>query len=234
MADELDEILEPAADPAAAAEPEKVEVTKDELSRLLRAAEDVDTLRGQLSGLTSQIESFRAQPQPQPQQSQEDAGLTSETLFQDPGKAIDGRINKAVMPAARKFAEGIAGITIDNFKTRKSDDPLYKGVAPIFDEKLKGIDAAYLGSLPKAQLDAALKEAWNASVGEHVQEERVKRAERRPTNLGAAGGGAAVVTKRTLAEVDPATYRLAVQGGLSEEQMQEMADWALAEEAGNK
>lgn len=231
MADEqtenLDDILggAPPADTPPA--DDKVTVTKDELDALRAAADNVDALTGTVRDLESQLQRIQTAPPPQQQQQGGQRRLTGEDLWNDPETAIDNRvqegITKAVGPTANQFAAQLASMAIRNFRQSKASDPLFSGVAPIFDKRINTLNKVYLGSLQADALDATLAEAWNASVGVYVQEERTKRAKQRPANLSgdSSGGGSPKVL--TLEEVDPKAYRMAVAAGLSAEDMAEIA-----------
>ena len=219
--DEIDEIINPAPVDATTVtdEADNVTMTRAELARLQQAADEADALRADVDGLRQQV---YASQQPQPQQQQTHQGLTGEALFADPAAAIRGEITNAVTPMAQQFASTLASVRVENFTDKKSTDPLYSGVNPIFTKKLKGMRQDFLGSLPAENLTATLNEAWNASVGEYVISERGKRKPARAANLGGGDAGGAGAPK-SLRDIDQGAFQMAVNAGWTQEQMDDLA-----------
>jgi hypothetical protein len=133
--------------------------------------------------------------------------------------------NTVMAPAQQQINGKLAQFAIQNFKAQKVNSPFFAAVAPLFDRQIAKIDKAQLGALDETWINNTLETAWNASLGEYVSTEQAKRPKPAPpVNLGGGGsGGGGGASGKTLAEIDPVAYRWAVNAGLTEEQMAEIA-----------
>ena len=236
--DPLDDVLDVVApDPETPEEtPEETEIatiSKTDLARLMQQAEQSESLAGQVSSLAEQLTSLNArQVAPVPTVPTTAASITTEELFADPQAALKkviGGMLQEYAPMVEQFAGNYAGVSIDSFKKdKKGDDPLYAGVAPLFDKQVGTLNKSWLGQLKSDQLAEVLTTAYDAAYGKYVQEQARKKRAAKPTNLG-GGGGAGVTPKgRTLADIDPAAYHMAVQGGWTQEQVDEFTKELLS------
>jgi hypothetical protein len=237
MADEtsdstLDDILDTTEDTTTQV-PDKVEITKDELARFVKSAEQADRFEETVSALTEQIDALRNQRSAPVNTEIQDTGLTADAFFQDPEAAIKKVLNKQFAaelgPLAERALGNVAGVSIDSFRSLKRSDPLFAGVEPIFEKEVGQLNKSWLGRLTNEQLTQTLNKAWDASVGAYVQVERAKKVASKAKNLSSSTGGG-TTTAKTLAEINPAAYRTAMQGGLSDEDMAEIAKSLIEEE----
>ena len=209
--DPLDDVLDVVApDPETPEEtPEETEVatiSKTDLARLMQQAEQSESLAGQVSSLAEQLTSLNArQVAPVPTVPTTAASITTEELFADPQAALKkviGGMLQEYAPMVEQFAGNYAGVGT--------------------------LNKSWLGQLKSDQLAEVLTTAYDAAYGKYVQEQARKKRAAKPTNLG-GGGGAGVTPKgRTLADIDPAAYHMAVQGGWTQEQVDEFTKELLS------
>jgi hypothetical protein len=225
--DELEQIVDPPTpDPADAPPDDKVEITKEELARLLKSADTSEQLASQVASLSEQL--TQRQTQAPPAQTTDDDGITNESFFMDAkgavNKLIEKQLARQIQPLAETTLGNVAGISISTFKSIKRSDPLFAGVSPLFDKEMDGLSKPWLGRLTSSQLEATLNKAWDASVGRYVQEERDKKRADKARNLSSSrsDSGSGGPTK-SLEEIDPGAYRMAVQGGWTEDEMKDFA-----------
>ena len=205
---------------------DQITVSRAEFDALKAKVSEADGVKEALDEIKA-LTAARQAPTQHVQQDEFDPRRLNDQFFVDPGTSTTeiarAIVNKEVGPLARQFAASLGGTAIRNFKFDKSGDKFYAAVAPIFDKKVANLDMTWLGSLENNVQHMTLQEAWNASVGEYVNSESTKRAASKPVNLGGGGsGGGTSIAGKTLAEVDPETYRLARQANLSEEEMAEI------------
>ncbi len=163
----------------------------------------------------------------------------SGAFFSDPAgsaEAIAERVvAERIAPQAREINAKLGRMALQNFLSGKIGDPYYTAARPLFEKRMQNIPVDQIGAQSEQTINTTLEVAWNAAIGEWVQAERARRpiAAAPPANLsgGGIGGGplGAPSGKRTLAEVDPTAYAMAVQRGFSEETMQRIADETIAE-----
>jgi hypothetical protein len=220
----------PPADPPA---PQGVTIDPTEYERLKRAADQFE----QAAPLLDDLRSGRYQSAPPPAAPPLDT--MTDQYWTDPIKStekmIDQRLESQVQPYARQVAAQLGTMAISNFKNSKSSDPYYAGAAPFFDKEMGKIDKTWLGQFQPDQQASILSTAWNAAIGAYVEDYRKKNPVRNnpPPNLGgngSAGGGSGAGAKKSLQEIDPTTYRWAVQKGWSQERMDKFAEDLLAGE----
>lgn len=231
MADPLQDLIDPpadpnpappaAADPAAPAAPTGVTISPEDYDRLKQAADDTERLKAQLEQF--QAMQYRA---PEPTADPNPADPNAE-FFVDPTKATKQIIDQTVTPYARQMAAQIGAMTILNYKSGKTGDRFYAGVAPYFDQKAQGIDKSWLGSLPPDAQQKVLTEAWLAAKGAYLDEYEKKNPAKPavPPNIGGGGSssGGSIAGKKTLQELDPWTYSQAVRQGWSQEKIDKFA-----------
>ena len=238
MADPLEDLLDPPAPPAgtdpappadpAPAPPTGTTIDPAELERLRRAAERSELLESQVQLLQAAQQQYRA-PEPAPE------GDPNADFFVDPRASVRKEIDATVTPYARQMAAQIGAMSVNNFKAGKTGDRFYAGVAPFFDKKAQGIDKSWLGSLTPEQQQSVLNEAWSSAKGAYLDDYEKKNPPKPapPPNIGggsAGGGGSVAGGKASLEQLDPWTYKQAVQAGWSQERMDKFAAELLKEQ----
>jgi phage-related protein len=191
------------------------------LAALAKQSQISDELRTQLAQQNTPIQEEPTNP--------DDAAI-----WQDPRgemqRIAQQTIQNQVGPQAKEMNAKLGRMVLNGFLTSKTNDPFYAVVLPIFQEKIKAVALDQLGAAPDAAVQEMLRVAWDASVGTYVQK-RQADAPKPPANYGGGGtaGGTGPGKKKTLAELDPQSYNMAMQAGLTEEQMQALADEAQEE-----
>lgn len=237
MADEIDAIIDPAPEPEAPAPetpPAPTGITQEQVEALL--SEQREKME---QSFTQKYNELARNITSAPSGGAPESGGDPQDFWSDPRAAVrkelEGYVAKTLAPVAGNFAGTLTTITIDNFKARKSTDPLFNGVEKVFDDKIGKLNKQWLASLAPQDLASALAEAWDASVGGYVQAERKRRAATpKPANLGggaSGGGGTNKTGAEQLQELDPISYRWAVQGGMTDEQMLETVKELKADKA---
>lgn len=230
MADELDDILDdqpadPAPDPAPDDKPATVTLSQEQLDVLTASARNAETLAGQVSELTGRMQELTQRFTPQPGAG--DGEPDNSQFFADPRAAVRAEIARAVKehidPMADRFSGNLAGSTIDSFRRDKKEDPLWVGVEPLFEKEMSKMNKSWLGRLDNTQLADVLTTAYKVAVGDYVMEERKKKAKVKATNLGAGGAGGGSGKSKTLQDLDPVAYRIAVENKFTQEEMDELA-----------
>lgn len=230
MADPVDDIIDNLNQPVdttqQTAEPsaEKVELdrVKAELERL-----QSDPVIAQLRENPNLLHDLRAQQIQNTAQPQETN--TADQFWTDPAKAsrqeAEKMFQERVAPMAQQIGSNLVGLYIQSFKSNKLADPFYNVVAPMFDKEIAPLRASLAG-YNDSQMQNLFSTVWNAKVGEYVQKRQAERPKEQPVNLGGGGSGATggAKQKRHLREIDESAYRIAVAGGLTEEQMAELAE----------
>jgi hypothetical protein len=240
MADPIDP-LAGVLDPPAPVVPD----TPDPAAQLAEAQAEAERQRLLNEGLQAQLQANgqhlndlreqMARSQAPAPQNQPDLSDPNAEYWTDPTAFTDKRIEQAIQARVAPQASGINAklgqIAIQNFLASKTGDPFFAAVSPIFNDQLKGLPRETLGSQPEAAIQHTLDLAWNASVGSYVQTERTKRAAAAPANLGGGGqAGGGTPAKKTLAEIDPVAYNMALSAGQTPEQIQAIADSLQEEE----
>lgn len=162
---------------------------------------------------------------------------TDDQFWQSPSQATDKlvkqRIEESVTPYARQVASQLGQIAVNTFRSGKMGDSYFAGAVPHFDREIGRIDKTWLGSMPPEKQVEVLETAWRAATGTYVIEYREKNPPRPtpPPNIGggAPGGGGGGGGKKTLAEIDPGAYKMAVGLGWSQEKMDKFAADLLEE-----
>lgn len=227
MADPIDQVLDeidpnapqPEAPPAAA--PSGVTLTIEQYEELRRAAEQ------------PRIEPVVTQPQtaPPPQNEQQQY---DERFFTGSPSAATVEIAQRVMAGpAQAMNEKLGGLAIKNFISSKTSDPFFNVAIAIFNKEIANMPKASLGAMDDSMIDRTLNLAWNSAVGQYVAKKQSEKPKAPPVNLGgggASGGASGPKEKKTLAEIDPIAYRIAIENGWSEEQMAQTAEEILNEQ----
>lgn len=230
MADPLEGILDvppvpppappPPVDPAAPVVPDNKEG-----ERLAAENARLQTLLEQQGGQINDLRAQFAQSQApiEPEQTDDDAAF-----YQDPNgtarRIAQEAINKQVGPQAREINTKLGRMAVANFTATKVSDPLYSAVLGVFNKSMETVPLDQLGAAPDGAVMQMLNVAWDSAVGKYVQAERSRRiAASPPPNLGGGGAGGAGGAKKTLAELDPQAYNMAVRAGLSEDDMKKIA-----------
>lgn len=238
MPDELDALLGTEGSDAGGVttqvdDADQITMSKAEVARLTAAADSVTGLSTTVEQLREQIELDRNRQQQRERDLARpaDVKIDPAQFYADPQAAIDERVRKGVQemvaPAAAQMQANMGQMALQTFKAQKTGDPMFAGVVPFFDKKSGRLNLQWVGSLSPQDQQSTLNEAWYAAKGEYVDVEGAKRAsqQKRPTNLGGGdgtGGGGSTGTK-SLAELDPTSYRWAVENHLSEDDMKEIA-----------
>lgn len=242
MSDPLEGVLD-TIDPTAAqptpetpvAEPNTVTIDKDELARLQQTAQQITGLAPLLQELQANpglIHDLRARAIEQAAPPQPAADPNTE-FWQDPsGQTMRIAQQEAAKQTAATNAQ-LGQMIINNYKLSKQNSEFFHVCGPIFDTLIKNLNRGQLATSSPDQVQFILDAAWRSAVGEYTEKKLADRKKNPPTNLGTgsgAGGGGGVKAKRTLQEVDNGAYITALNAGLSEEQMQEIADQLGGEE----
>lgn len=226
MADPLEGILDPPAPPPPPAT--EIPTPPDPAAALQQRNEELvqllQTQGGAINELRAQLASVAAPSTETPG----NGGDANADFWQDPtaqsARIAQEQIAAQVLPQAQAINEKLGRFAVQNFLAAKISDSFYAQVAPLFSAEVAKVPIGALGAAKDADVQSMLTVAWNAALGMYVQEQRLKRPAA-PPNLGGGGsGGAGTGGKKTLAEVDPVAYQLAVRNGLSEETMQSIAD----------
>lgn len=181
---------------------------------------------------------FQAAPAPAPPPAPPaDPGNPDDQFWTSPSQAtekiVEKRLQEQVTPYARQMAGQLGNMAVTTFRSGKMSDSFFAGAAPHFDREVGRIDKVFIGQLPPEKQVEVLETAWNAAVGTYVREYHAKNPPRPtpPPNIGggAPGGGGGGGAKKSLAEIDPGAYKMAVSLGWSQEKMDKFAADLLEE-----
>jgi len=210
----LDETPEPETPPAPEVDEEKERLRKEN-EALLKA---IETQGSQINDLRQQFSASQVEAPAAPDEA---------AFYADP-QGESRRIAREVLvneggPQLREMNTKMGRMVLSGFLATKTGDRFYAGAQPFFSARMKDIPLDQLGSAPDAIATQTLNIAWDAAVGQFIQAEAVKRPI--PPNIGGGGsGGGGVAKKKTLMEIDPRAYNMAVAAGMTDEQMQAIAD----------
>ena len=190
---------------------------------------EIELLRNSFRALEEQnaqiLDQFQRMAAPPQQQVQPQ--IPTQFDWNNPDGAIDKRVQEIAAPYIQQTAASIANMQADSFRASKMGDPLFGPVSIVFDREMAKLNKVWLGSLPPDVLRQTLQTAWNASVGEYVEAER-KKTPKVPTGNISSGGTSSGATPtgghKTFAELDPEAYALGKKFGLTDEELQEIAE----------
>lgn len=239
----LDQLINPGdpapADPAPAdpSAPTGVTLDQAEYDRLKAMADGFEQAKPLLDDLRAgRFSAAPAPAPPPPPPAPNNEGNADDQFWQSPSQATDKlvkkRIQEEVTPYALQMASQLGTLCVNNFRASKMSDPFFAGAAPHFDREMGRIDKSWLGQMTPQKQVEVLETGWNAATGAYVREYQAKNPPRPtpPPNIGgggSAGGGGG--GKRSLAEIDPGTYKMAVSQGWSQEKMDKFAEELLKE-----
>ncbi len=244
MADPLEGLLDPPAPPATPPAPPPTDpaqpagVTPEQAAALLKANEDLQRQLQMQGQSLNDMRAYMAQLAPQQPPQMEEPPVGIDQFFADPNAAteriVQEQLARQVQPQANEINAKLGRMALNGFIASKASDPFYEAVAPLFMQNMQGVSMDQLGAAPDSAVQQMLTVGWNAAVGVYVQQRRKDAPPAPPANLGGGGGSSAGLGangKKSLAQVDPTAFAWAQKAGLSEEDMQAIAD--SASEAGN-
>jgi hypothetical protein len=235
MADPLEGVLDqidpnaPQPEPVAPPEVNTVTIDKDELARLQQTAaqiQEVAPVLEQLRNNPNLIHDMRARAieQAVPPQPTTDENAD---FWQNPTGSTAKIAAQISAQQNRSTNMQLGAMIVNNYKLQKQSSEFYHVCTPIFDSLIANLDRAQLAQTDPSQITFILDAAWNSAVGTYTQKKLSDRKNNPPANLGAGGSsgtGGGLKAKKTLQELDPSSYTMAVNAGLSEEEMQAIAD----------
>lgn len=216
MADPVDQLIEqldPATpDPTPTPAPDGV--SKAEYERL---EAELRRTQGEIADL--RVAAINNQVPPAPERTDSNA-----EFYADPDKFARAAARAEMAPVAAQMNETLVSLLIENYKNSKQSDPFYNVVVGSFEKELAPM-RGQIGYMPRENVINLFNKIWLAAVGEYSSNTLAKRKAEAPANLGGGGGSpGGPKGKRHLRELDPAAYNSAMNAGLSEEEMQAIAD----------
>jgi hypothetical protein len=235
MADEDDQVAQAAA--ALNAEMEalrekakRFDALGDIPDRLEADPSKIYNLRAALEGRVDDPNQVHQRQQPPPQLTQEQINELNQQFWQNPAQMAAEIARQAaanqIGQAAQQFTpytSATGDLFIDNFKSRKSSDPLFKTILPVFEQQIRDVNRTALLQMNEGARNRELNLRWDAAAAQ-VYRKAAESAEReKAPNMGGGSGTGAPTPPQTVFDKDPKTAALfnkfKGQGLLSDEDM---------------
>lgn len=241
MSDPIDQVLDGIDPTAPVVEPTTPDtqtntatIDKAELERLQAIAEQFNQVAPTIQMLQQNpnlIHDLRArivdQAAPAP------AADPNAEFWTDPAQQTQKIAQQVAAQQTQRTNQQLGQMIVNNYLLSKQSSEFYHVATPIFNDLTKNLDRAALAQQDPNQVQFILNAAWDSAVGQWTQRRKAEMKKNPPTNLGGgsgAGGAGGPKVKKTLAEVNPAAYAMAVNAGLTAEEMQEIADQEQGDE----
>ncbi len=238
MAEEDDQVAQAAA--ALNAEMEELRTKAKRLDALGDIPDKLEAdpskiynLRAALEGRFEDPDRGHQRQQPPPQLTPEQIAELNQQFWNNPAQMTAEIARQAaaaqIGQAAQQFTpytSATGDLFIDNFKSRKSSDPLYKTILPVFETQIRDINRTALLQMNEGARQRELTLRWDAAAAQ-VYRKAAETAEReKPPNMGTSGGGGGQTPPQTVFDKDPKTAALyakfKAQGILSDDDMKDI------------
>lgn len=125
--------------------------------------------------------------------------------------------------ASQPIVDATVHTAIEQFKSAKSTDPIYRHALPYFDREMKDFDRATFYQMAEAQRTRQMELRWSSAKAAAYDAAAAKRQQTNPRTLGGGGGGNGGGSLKTTPDApSDAIAELAARSGLKPGQLEKI------------